>query len=357
MHDIYQIGGVFLISLLVATFSYKPVLKTARRLQFYDNPEERKLQRIPIPVMGGFVAFFGAIVGSLCYWFVRDATAIIPLQVAMIAMLLIGAWDDIKDLSPYTKLCIEIIVALLLIIATGNPINDFHGLWGIHEISPWIAWPLTVVACVGIVNAINMIDGINGLSSGLCIMIFSFLSWLLFKSHDFVRAAMGMTIVGGLIPFFIMNVFSRSSKMFIGDAGTMMLGIAISEFIMSILTKDSLPAKHYDNTDFCLIAFVVAVMAIPISDTLRVMFGRIIRGRSPFRPDRSHLHHAFIGYGFGHLEASLLEIILNILIIFFWMVLRESHLDMQWQFYGVVLMGTIVPYTLFWVLVSRKKKD
>lgn len=357
MHDIYPVGMVFIVSLIVASLVYKPILLIARKYNIYDNPEARKLQRIPVPVMGGFVVFLGIIVGSSCYWPVRDCTPIFPLQIAMLLMLVVGAWDDIKNLSPYTKFIFEIIIVLLLIYTTGNPVNDLHGLWGIHEISPWIAWSLTVIGCVGIINAINMIDGIDGLSSGLCIMIFTFFSWLLFKSHDFVRAAFGMTIVGGLIPFFIMNVFSRKSKMFIGDAGTMMLGIAICDLIMAILTKDSLSAKRLDKEGYCLLAFVLAVLAIPVFDTLRVMLGRIMRGRSPFRPDRSHLHHAFIGYGFHHLETSLLEIILNMLIIFFWMILEISHLPMQWQLYGVAVAGVAVSCGLYWILISQRQKD
>lgn len=356
MHDIYPVGIVFIVSLLVASLLYKPILRVARKLKVYDNPEARKLQRVPIPVMGGFVIFFGTIIGSQCYWPVYDCTPILPLQAAMLLMLLVGFWDDVKDLSPYTKFIIEIIVVISLISATGSPVNDLHGLWGINEFSPWIAWPVTVIACVGIINAINMIDGIDGLSSGFCIMIFAFFSWHLFNAHDFVRAAFGVTIVGGLIPFFIMNVFSRSSKMFIGDAGTMMLGIAICDFVIAILNNDVPRAKHIDKEDICLVAFVLAVLAIPVFDTLRVMIGRIIRGRSPFRPDRSHLHHAFIGYGFHHLETALLEIILNMIVIYFWMILERSHLSMQWQLYGVIVAGIAISCGLYWMLVSRKKR-
>jgi len=357
MHDIMPVGIVFLLSLLVASLSYKPVLKLARQFNVYDNPEARKLHRDPVPVMGGFVVCLGAIAGSLCYWFFHDCTSVLALQIAMLIMLGVGAWDDIKDLSPYTKFVVETIVVISLAAATDNPINDFHGLWGIHEISPWIAWPLTAFACVGIINAINMIDGIDGLSSGFCIMIFTLFSCLLYKSHDFVRSALGLSIVGGLIPFFVMNVFSRKSKMFIGDAGTMMLGIAICDFVMAILSKDSLSARHYYQTNFCLIAFVVAVLAVPVFDTIRVMIGRILRKRSPFRADRSHLHHAFIGYGFRHLEASLLEIILNVLIIFLWSLLEGSHFPMQWQFYGVVIAGMVTIYGLYWILVNHRKKE
>ena len=355
MSDIYFIILVFFISFVVASIMHQPTLRFARKHGFYDNPEARKLQRKPVPVMGGFVVFLGALVGSLCYWFKHDSLSIVPIQIAMLMMLLIGAWDDVKKLSPTLRFVLEILIVIALALGNNYPINDFHGLWGIHEISPWIAWPLTVFACVGIINAINMIDGIDGLSSGLCIMAFGFYGLLFFYAHDFVRVALAVAIIGGLIPFFIMNVFGNRSKMYIGDAGTMMLGIALCDFVMAMLTKGSPCAKQTEHTNFCLIAFSLAVLAIPVFDTLRVMFGRISRGESPFVPDKTHLHHAFIDYGFHHLETSLMEIILNMMIVGVWWLFYKSHLSEQWQFYGVFVAGFAVCFGLYWMLGRRKR--
>ena len=355
MHDIYFIVLVFLISLAVASLVYRPILRFAKRRKLFDNPEERKLQRKPIPVMGGFVVFLGAMAGSLSYWFQYHSWAIIPIQVAMLLMLLIGAWDDIKGLSPMLRFVIEVAIVVALALVNGYPINDLHGLWGIHEISPWIAWPLTVIGCVGIINAINMIDGIDGLSSGICIMAFGFYSWFFFRAHDFVRAALGVSMAGALIPFFIMNVFGKRSKMFIGDAGTMMLGIALCDMVMAMLTKGSACAERFDDTGLCLIAYAYAVLAIPVCDTVRVMFGRICRGESPFHPDKTHLHHAFIDYGFHHLETSLLEIILNMLVLLTFGILVRSFLPMKWQLYGVVAASIAICFGLYWMLGRRKR--
>ena len=346
---------VFIIALIVASLMHRPTLYFAKRRGFYDNPESRKLQRKPVPVMGGFVVFMGALAGSLCYWFKYDCLSIVPIQIAMLIMLFIGAWDDVKKLSPGIRLVLEILIVAALALGNGYPINDFHGLWGVHEISPWIAWPLTIIACVGIINAINMIDGIDGLSSGICIMAFGFYGLLFFYAHDFVRVALAVAIIGGLIPFFITNVFGNRSNMYIGDAGTMMLGIALCDLVMSMLTSNSACDKQTERTNFCLIAFALAVLAIPVFDTLRVMFGRISRGESPFVPDKTHLHHAFIDYGFHHLETSLMEIILNMMIIGVWWCMYKSHLSEQWQLYGVIVASIGVCVGLYWMLGRRKR--
>ena len=355
MHDIYFILVVFAISILMASLAHQPILGFAKKHNVYDNPEARKLQRRPVPVMGGYVVFFGAMIGSLSYWFKYDCSSIIPVQVAMLVMLAVGAWDDLKKLSPYLKFAIEVVVVIALAVCNNYPVNDLHNLWHVHEISPWIAWPLTVIACVGVINAINLIDGIDGLSSGICIMAFGFLAWIFFRAHDFVRAALGVCIVGALIPFFIMNVFGRRSKMFIGDAGTLMLGIVLCDFLMAMLTKGSLCAKRFEGTGFCLIAYDLAVLALPVFDTVRVMLWRICRGESPFHPDKTHLHHAFIDYGFHHLETSLLEIMLNMIIILVFFVIQRSYLSMKYQLYGVIAAAIAVCFGLYWMLGRRKR--
>lgn len=352
MSDIYFIVLVFFIALVVASSIHQPVLRFAKKHNYYDNPEARKLQRKPIPVLGGFVVFIGAMAGSLCYWFKYDCLSIVPVQVAMLIMLAIGGWDDIKRLSPSLRLLLEVLVVVALALYNNYPVNDLHGLWGVNEFSPRIAWPLTIFACVGIINAINMVDGIDGLSSGFCILAFGFFGLFFFYMHDYVRTALAVSIIGGLIPFFIMNVFGNRSKMYIGDAGTMMMGIALCDMVMAMLTHSDKPTN---NNGFCLIAFALAVLAIPIFDTVRVMFGRISRGESPFLPDKTHLHHAFIDYGFHHLETSLLELILNMIIIGIWWMFYKSHFSKAWQLYAVVASSIGVCFGLFWLLGRRKR--
>lgn len=355
MHDIYFILFVFFISLIVASLVHQPVLCFARKHNIYDNPEARKLQRKPVPVMGGLVVFVGAMIGSLCYWFKYDCSSIIPVQVAMLLMLVIGGWDDIKKLSPGLRFVFEIVIVVVLALVNDYPVNNLHGLWGIYEMSPWIAWPITVFACVGIINAINMIDGIDGLSSGLCIMAFGLYGLFLFYSEDYVRAALAVAIVGGTIPFFIMNVFGNKSKMFIGDAGTMMLGIALCDAILALLASDSWYFNKMESRGFCRIAFVFSVLAIPVVDTIRVMMGRFFSGESPFKPDKTHLHHAFIDYGFHHLEASLIIILLNIVIVGTWWFMFRSHLPQQWQLYVTVIAAVVACFGLYYMLGRRKR--
>jgi len=143
--------------------------------------------------------------------------------------------------------------------------------------------------------------------------------------------------------------------MFIGDSGTMMLGIALCDMILALLASDSKYFIRVEEDGFCRIAFVFSVLAIPVVDTVRVMLGRIFRGKSPFQPDKTHLHHAFIDYGFHHLETSLMEILLNIMIVGIWWFMFRSHWPEQWQLYVSIMASVIVCFGLYWMLGRRKR--
>lgn len=355
MSDFVFISIIFLSTILVTSLIHHPILVLAKNHDLYDNPDKRKLQRRPIPVLGGFNVFISILFGIALYCFKGSCYSLLPTLIAMVIMLLVGFWDDIKKLSPGFRFVVEVVVVVALALFNGYSINDFHGLFGINEIPPLIAWPLTVIACVGIINAFNMVDGIDGLASGFGIMVFSIYGVVFYRLNDLIDAVFSISIVGALIPFYILNVFGEKSKMYLGDSGTMMLGIALCSLVMNVLHKDSAVAIQLKEQGFCIIAFVLAVFAIPIFDTIRVMFGRISRGESPFHPDMTHLHHAFINYGFHHLEASLLEILLNIIIIIIWWLFYKSKINDNWQFFSVCVTGVGVSFGLFYMLGRRKR--
>ena len=169
---------IILISVIAAFVAVKwvyfRILKIALDSRIVDNPDARKLQRRPVPVLGGIAVFFGLVVGVLVgasvTWFLSGdiLMPLGPALCAMVIMLYAGAMDDMLGLSPKSRFLIEVITILGLIFASGACADSLHGLWGVYEISWWIAVPLTLFAGVGIINAVNMIDGVNGLCSSLC---------------------------------------------------------------------------------------------------------------------------------------------------------------------------------------------
>lgn len=330
------------ISAMVAVIWIHPrLVKIAHLKNIVDNPNARKLQQTPVPVLGGVAVFFGIVLGIALASTYVSCTSLMTIVAAMMIMLYTGTMDDLLDLSALLRFAVEIGVVMLLIYANDISINNFNGLWGVGVIPDTLAIPLTIFASVGIINAINMIDGVNGLSSGYCIMASIAFGSLFYASDNVSMLILAAVSVGSLIPFLFHNVFGKTSKMFIGDGGTLVMGVVMSTFVINILTNGSSVSSSVDS-NFGLVPFTLAVMAIPVFDTLRVMLTRIVRGTSPFHPDKTHLHHLFIDLGFSHAGTTVTIITLNILVIVAQWLAWHMGCSIDVQLYIVIGLGVAI---------------
>ena len=202
-------------SMLMTFWVYFKILHIAMKKNLVDTPNARKLQKRPVPVLGGIAVFFGVLCGTLVGCCLADCGRILPIILAMSMMLYVGAIDDIVELNPRNRIIIEVLAVLGIIYGNGACIDSLHGLWGINTFSWWIGVPLTVFAGVGIINAMNMIDGVNGLSSGLCITCSIMFGFTMFKGHDYQNAMLAFVFAAALVPFLVHNVLGKTSKMFI----------------------------------------------------------------------------------------------------------------------------------------------
>jgi phospho-N-acetylmuramoyl-pentapeptide-transferase len=342
----YTIIIPFFTALLLVGWIHPRLVKIALLKNIVDNPDARKLQRTPVPVLGGVAVFFGVVIAIGCMSSVVDCSGLPVVIMAMMAMLYTGTMDDILSLSPGLRFVIEIVVVLLLIFVGGYCIDDFHGLWNIGRFSYWCAVPLTVVAAVGIINAINLVDGVNGLSSGYCIMACPIFGTLFFLAGEAPMTILAAVSVGALIPFFLHNVFGKTSKMFIGDGGTLVMGVVMSVFVIAILQNGSRVAA-YVNPNVGLVPFTLAVLSVPVFDTLRVMSTRILKGTSPFRPDKTHLHHMFIDLGCSHVATTLAILGVNMFVVLCWWALEASGFSIAVQLYAVIAVSLLVTSGLY----------
>lgn len=342
----YTIIIPFFTALLLVGWIHPRLVKIALLKNIVDNPDARKLQRTPVPVLGGVAVFFGVVIAIGCMSSVVDCSGLPVVIMGMMAMLYTGTMDDILSLSPGLRFVIEIVVVLLLIFVGGYCIDDFHGLWNIGRFSYWCAVPLTVVAAVGIINAINLVDGVNGLSSGYCIMACLIFGTLFFLAGEAPMTILAAVSVGALIPFFLHNVFGKTSKMFIGDGGTLVMGVVMSVFVIAILQNGSRVAA-YVNPNVGLVPFTLAVLSVPVFDTLRVMSTRILKGTSPFRPDKTHLHHMFIDLGCSHVATTLAILGVNMFVVLCWWALEASGFSIAVQLYAVIAVSLLVTSGLY----------
>ena len=342
-------------ALLAAVWVFPKILRISLDKNIVDNPDARKLQRVPVPVLGGMVVVFGILAALGVSQLFVDCSSLFPVVLAMAIMLFVGTVDDILDIPSVTRFLLEILVALMIIYTCDYSLDNLHGLWGVQALSPWVSIPLTVVTVVGIINAINLIDGVDGYSSGYCMMACTIFGIFFYIVGNMPMTLLAVSCVGALIPFFLHNVFGRSSKMFIGDGGTLLMGCVMSVFVLNSL-KTTTECVEYISWGWGLVPFSLAVLCIPVFDTVRVMTMRILRKTSPFHADKTHLHHLFIELGFSHIGTTMSILLLNILVILGWYFTYKCGAGVDVQLYVVIALSMLVTVGLYYGLRLCGKK-
>lgn len=277
---------------MVLTMAWVPVfVRLGYRWLIVDRPAARKVHTAPIPRVGGIAMAIGVFVAAALTihlqaqdrWFLLGGGVLVAF----------GALDDRFDLDYRIKLLGQII-AVSIVVALGDVQIFTITLDDRISLPSWISMPLTVVFLIGITNAINLADGLDGLAGGttfLCLCAVALLSSI---GDPGAITALALAFAGAVLGFLRFNTYPAS--VFMGDAGSQLLGFAIG--VLSIrATQGALTQVSA--------ALPVLLLAVPILDTLSVMVQRMSEGRSPFSPDRNHIHHKLLALGFDHHEAVM----------------------------------------------------
>lgn len=302
-----------IIGFVIVTYSIPRIIYISRQKKLFDIPNERSAAKVITPNLGGIAIFSGFYCSMMVSLNQFDIHSITSLMLTSLVMFLLGLKDDMIGLSPRKKLFFQLLAAMYLIFMGGVRINNLHGIMGIHEIDIISSSLLSLLAIVGIVNAYNLIDGIDGLAAGVGILISIVFGSLFMVAGEIVYAIVAFSMTGSLVAFFFFNVFGRTNKIFMGDTGSLLLGIVFAFLTIKYL---GLPANV--NHMIGVPAIALAIMIVPIVDTIRVMTIRISQKRSPFSPDMNHIHHQLLRLtGGNHLHASLIIIVANLSFIVF----------------------------------------
>lgn len=344
------------VAFLVTMLVYPYVLKFARKHNIVDNPNARKLQRVPVPVMGGTTVFIGLIVSGMIGLAILGDMSIFTILALLFVMYAIGLWDDVKDIPPSLRLVVEMIVVWMMILLLDVEINDLHGLWGVRGLPDAVSVPLSLIAGVGIINAINLIDGVDGYCSTYGMMACVVFGLIFYYAGDTNMFALALMCAGALLPFFFHNVFGKSSKMFLGDGGSLMLGTLLTLFVFRTLSTNS-PCAEYSDAGISLVALSLAILAVPVFDTLKVMIFRVAKGQSPFHPDKTHLHHLFIEMNYSHLATSAIIVTGNFLIILILLAAWLLGASINLQVYLVVLLALLFTWGFYFFMEGEHRKN
>ena len=348
----YVVVLPIIIPMIVVSIIHPSLVRIAKMKNIVDNPNARKLNKEPIPVLGGVGVFFGMMFSlAVAGYYVEGFLLHFDIIIAMLIMLYTGVGDDILNLSPRLRFGLQIFTVSLMMFIGDMYIDNFHGLWGVYQL-PWVlAVALTIVSGVGIINSINLIDGVDGLCSGYGMFATMLFGVIFMRMGDVSYSVLAFTIFGALIPFMLHNVFGKKYKMFMGDGGSLVLGFILSLFVMRVIQ-----AGIYTDSG-STISFTLAILAIPVFDTLRVMSSRMLHGRSPFSPDKTHLHHMLIELGFSHVITAVNVVLLNGMVVAIWYICSLLELSEEMQLYIVIASGLMFTVGLYYGVQFIQKRS
>lgn len=321
MRDFILYIGTMLISMGCGFAIIPAIIKFCLKRELYDLPSGRKIHKKPIPRLGGISFVPGMLLASIVTLFLMSSGQEREVSISLwslyfcISLLIIyftGIIDDIIGLNATIKFTVEIL-ATIIMPAANLYINNLYGLFGIYAIPFWIGAPLTILILVFTCNAINLIDGIDGLSASLSIVaLVGFLACLHSENLTYY-CIMIAALIGVLISYIYYNVFGkaeRHKKIFMGDSGSLSLGFILG-FLAVKLCMDT-PRAVYDPHR---IVWAWSFLAVPCFDVVRVFFFRIMHGRSPFQPDKKHIHHKLMACGLNQHKALVAIVSLQLVII------------------------------------------
>ena len=311
----------FIISLLVTYLSVPSIVDVARAKKFFDEPSRRKSHIQQVPTLGGVAIFAGFTVAAGSFINHSLVPELQYIMVACIIIFFIGMKDDLLVIAPMKKLMGQIAAALVLIVPGKLSLTSLHGFLGIYHISPIPSTLLTLFVVIVIINSFNLIDGIDGLAASVGMLTTIFFGLWFFISGNVEYSLLSAAMFGTLLGFFKYNVFDKKYKLFMGDTGSLIVGLLMA--VQVILFNQ----KNIGLTSFLSIksapAVSFAVLIVPLYDTLRVFLIRMSRGRSPFIADKNHIHHCLLKLGFTHGRSTLIIVFANLCFIVMALLLQN----------------------------------
>jgi len=325
----------FLVSVILSWFAIPRIVVISKMKRLFDKPDDRKSHIDPIPRLGGITFFpiamfsFALILGLRYYYGYELPLAMEGIMLTefffiisgMFMIFFIGLGDDLVGVSYRYKFMVQITGAVTLVYA-GLTVTDFYGLFGIYAIPEWLGIAITILFAVYVVNAFNLIDGVDGLCSGTSTIILSLLGCWYIYMELYVYAMFAFSMVGVVLVFFQYNVLGRRLKIFMGDTGSLTLGYLIVFMVLKFLkvNTSSYPDVYHIHSPLAIFA---GLLFVPMFDTLRVFISRVTRGKSPFEPDQTHVHHKLLKMGFSHLQSTVILLVAQIFFIALNIVLGE----------------------------------
>jgi UDP-GlcNAc:undecaprenyl-phosphate GlcNAc-1-phosphate transferase len=337
-------------ALAISLFSIPNIIYVSKRKRLLDMPDnERKLHKRIVPNLGGVGIFIAFVIATSLYIKPNEFGRWTYINAALLILFVTGIKDDLVQISPTKKFLAQIAAALITVCLADIRISNLHGIFGIYELPQWLSIGFTVVGCVFVTNAFNLIDGIDGLAGTIGVFISLIFGIALAIEGKTSEAIVAFSLVGAILGFLRYNISPAS--IFMGDTGSLIIGFSIA--VLSITFVNAyhvgIAIHRFIPTSSGALVLALAVLFIPVFDTFRVFTMRIIKGRSPFSPDRTHLHHYLLDLGLTHSQTVSLLLVANTLIVA--VVLAAQRYNVN----AAIISLLLVTFGLFGILMVLRR--
>jgi UDP-N-acetylmuramyl pentapeptide phosphotransferase/UDP-N-acetylglucosamine-1-phosphate transferase len=328
------------LAFLITFFSIPIIIQIARDKKLFDEPDERKVHKMVIPTLGGLGIFAGFILAMLLGAPAGATRELSYFAAAAIVIFFLGIKDDILVISAGKKFLGQLLAAGIIINFGRVQITNLHGFLGVYELPQMASIIFTLFTIIVIINSFNLIDGVDGLAGSLGLITSLSFGIYFYFAGTLTYSVIAFALAGSLIGFLIYN-FSPA-KIFMGDTGSLLIGLVNALLVVRFINTASAPDALLPLESAPAIGF--AMLIVPLFDTLRVFTIRILDRRSPFSPDRNHIHHFLLDLGMSHRKITFTCVIANLGFIaaaYFLRSIGTTYLILSLLVAGFALVGLV----------------
>lgn len=338
----HTVFSACLVSIGVSALCLCVLVPISKPVGLVDYPDARKRHPFPTPLVGGLSTFAGILAGW--FWFGQFHHFDVAVLSTACVLVVLGALDDRYSLRVSVRVVVQAIAVLAVIAATHVYVHSLGTLAG-HDLAlGWLGIPFTVFAVIGLINAFNLMDGIDGLAGGLALVSAGAVALLSPAATPIHITVIVFLLAAALYPYLVSNLglLGRKAKVFLGDSGSVVLGYVIAWTLITL--SQSTPRRISPG-------LVLWCVALPVMDTLAVIYRRLKRGVSPFTPDRTHIHHLLMSAGWGPRKTLVCLIAYAVLLAF-------VGAGIHWEFGPIVnLAAFIVVAALYGSVTNRLEQQ
>jgi UDP-GlcNAc:undecaprenyl-phosphate/decaprenyl-phosphate GlcNAc-1-phosphate transferase len=329
------------VAFAVTFLAIPAIMRVAKEKKLFDLPDARKLHTDPIASLGGVGIFLGFLLSCLLTVSNGQNPEIRFVFASGLVIFFLGLKDDILVISAIKKFLGQLAAAAILIHLGNFQISSMHGFLGFETLPLPLSYLISYITIIVVINAYNLIDGVDGLAGSLGV-----LTSLLFGSYFFLAgmpayALLAFAMTGSLLAFLVFNF--NPARIFMGDSGSLLLGMVNAILVIKFIGVADAPGAQLPVSSVVAVGF--SILVVPLLDTLRVFSIRIAKGKSPFVPDRNHIHHLLLDRGLNHRYVTVSCVSLNmafIVLAYFGQSLGSTTLILLILAISSVLVGVLM---------------